>query len=234
MGRAVARLMAERGDQIFLLGFDVNDLERSASDLRIRGARGAVGVAYCDLLVPQSFTPALDQAAESLQGLDAVVVTAGLFGSQEELEDDAELRDRLLTANFTNTIHFCELARQRLLAGGGGRLCVFSSVAGERARKSVILYGAAKAGLSYYLEGLDHKFHSQGLRTILVKPGFVTTGMTAGLKPPPFAAAPEDVAPIVLKAIDRGTPQVFVTGIWRWIMFVIRNLPRAVMRRIGF
>jgi short-subunit dehydrogenase len=98
----------------------------------------------------------------------------------------------------------------------------------------VILYGAAKAGLSHYLEGLDHKFHGQGLKTVVVKPGFVKTGMTAGLKPPPFAGEPDDVARAVLKAIDKGTPEVFAPGAWRLVMLVIRALPRAVMRRIGF
>jgi NAD(P)-dependent dehydrogenase (short-subunit alcohol dehydrogenase family) len=235
MGRALARLMAERGDALCLLGRDRADLERSAADLGIHGAAGTVGIAACDLLDARSFAPALDAAVAHLGGLDAVVVTAGLFAAQETLEDDTDLRDRLLTANFTNTIHFCELARARLLAtGGAARLCVFSSVAGDRARKPVLLYGAAKAGLSYYLTGLDHKFAGAGLRTILVKPGFVKTGMTAGLKPPPFAGEPEPVARAVLRAIDRGTPVVYVPGAWRWIMLVIRMLPRAVMRRIGF
>jgi decaprenylphospho-beta-D-erythro-pentofuranosid-2-ulose 2-reductase len=234
MGRAVARLMAARGDALFLLGRDPEDLGRSAADLQIRGARAPVGSAVCDLLEPDTFAPALDRAEAALQGFDTVVVTAGLFDTEERLEEDTELRDRLLTADFTNTIHFCELVRRRLLTAGGGTLCVFSSVAGERGRKPVILYGAAKAGLSHYLEGLDHKFRAQGLRTVLVKPGFVKTGMTAALKPPPFAGEPEAVARTVLTAIDKGTPEVFVPSIWRWIMLGIRWLPRTVMRRIEF
>ncbi|MBI1817308.1 MAG: SDR family NAD(P)-dependent oxidoreductase [Deltaproteobacteria bacterium] len=234
MGRALARLMAQRGDDLFLLGRNIDDLARSAADLQIHGARGEVGTAYCDLLKPETFAPALDQASTTLGGFDTVVVTAGLFAGEDELERDTALRDRVLTADFTNTIHFCEAARTRLLAAGGGTLCVFSSVAGERARKPVILYGAAKAGLSHYLNGLDHKFHAHGLRVVLVKPGFVKTAMTAGLPPPPFAGEPEAVARTVLKAIDRGTPVVFAPAMWRWVMLVIRFLPRAVMRRIGF
>jgi len=225
--------MAQRGDQLFLLGRNPDELQRSARDLEIRSGN-RVGIASCDLLQPETFANALDQAASALNGFDTVVVTAGLFAAQEALEENALLRDALLTADFTNTIHFCEQARQRLLSTGGGTLCVFSSVAGERARKPVVLYGAAKAGLSHYLEGLDHKFRAQGLCTVLVKPGFVKTGMTAGLPPPPFAGEPDAVARIILKAIDRGTPEVFVPPIWRWVMLVIRNLPRGVMRRIGF
>jgi short-subunit dehydrogenase len=234
MGRALARLMAARGDRLVLLGRDANDLDRSARDLEIFGAVRPVGTVFCDLLRPESFGPALDQAAVALGGIETVVVTAGVIAPQDDLERDAKGRMDLLMADFVNTIEFCEQARARLLANGGGTLCVFSSVAGERGRKPIILYGAAKAGLSHYLEGIDHKFHAQGLRTIVVKPGFVKTGMTAGLKPPPFAGEPDAVAQIVLRAIDRGTPVVYAPTIWRWIMLVIRTLPRAVMRRIGF
>ncbi len=111
---------------------------------------------------------------------------------------------------------------------------MFSSVAGDRARKPAIIYGASKAGLSHYLTGLDHKFRSKGLRTVLVKPGFVRTGMTAALDPPPFAGKPERVARDVLRAIDRGRPVVYTPGVWRYVMLGVRSLPRAVMRRVGF
>ncbi len=122
-----------------------------------------------------------------------------MFDTQEALEADANWALELLTVNFANTVAFCEEARKRLLGKGGGTLCVFSSVAGERGRKPVILYSASKAGLSRYLEGLDHKFRSQGLKTVCVKPGFVKTGMTAGLAPPPFAGKHEGVARDILK-----------------------------------
>jgi len=234
MGRALARLFAERGDSLFLLGREADELVRSAADLQARGRGEAVGVGACDLADPEGFASALDAADAALGGFDTVVVTAGLFATQEQLEADVELAHRLLVIDFANTVVFCEHARKRLLARGGGTLCVFSSVAGDRGRKPVIIYGAAKAGLSRYLEGLDHKFRAQGLRTICVKPGFVKTGMTAGLKPPPFAGEPEGVARAVLRAIDHGTPEVYVPGIWAHVMRVIQWLPRFVMRKINF
>jgi decaprenylphospho-beta-D-erythro-pentofuranosid-2-ulose 2-reductase len=234
IGRALARLLAARGERLFLLGHSAEELDRSARDLEIHGGSTPVKLAYCDLLQPATFAAALDEAQRALDGFDTVIVTAGLFATQEELERDPQLTARLLTVDFTNTVLFCEDARQRLLARGGGTLCAFSSVAGERGRNPVILYGAAKAGLSHYLEGLDHKFRAAGLKTVCVKPGFVKTGMTVGLKPPPFAGTPDDVAKRVLRAIDRGWPEVYAPRPWRWVMGVIRRLPRLVMRRIDF
>jgi short-subunit dehydrogenase len=234
MGRALARLMAARGCEIVLLGRAMDDLERSARDLEIHGAATPVKTAFCDLSRPESFAAAMDEAQRALGSFDTVVVTAGMFATQDELENDPALASRLLTADFTNTVLFCEEARKKLLAMGGGALCAFSSVAGERGRKPVVLYGAAKAGLSQYMEGLDHKFRGKGLAAVCVKPGFVATSMTAGLKRPPFAGTPEKAAQRVLQAIDHGEPEVYVPRTWRWIMWVIRDLPRFVMRRIEF
>jgi len=235
MGRALARELAGRGAALFLLGRDPSQLAKTAADLQVEGGGDRrPGHAHCDLLEPEGFGPALDAAAESLAGFDTVVVTAGLFATQADLERDPEETRRLLTADFGNTVLFCEEARRRLLARGGGTLCVFSSVAGERGRKPVVLYGAAKAGLTHYLEGLDHRYRGEGLVTICVKPGFVRTGMTAGLRPPPFAGEPDAVARQVARAIERGRPEVYAPGAWRWIMLAIRWLPRSVMRRIEF
>lgn len=234
MGRAVARILAERGEQLFLVGRDTDELARSAADLQLRGAPGPVGTCACNLLDQTSIAPALERADEVLGGFDTVVVTAGRFAPQEELEKDASLREEVLQTNFTRTIAFAEEARERLLARGGGTLCVFSSIAGDRARKPVLLYGASKAGITHYMHGLDHLFRSQGLRAVLVKPGFVHTDMTRDLDPPPFAGEPEAVARRVVRAIDRGWPVVYAPAIWRLVMLVIRALPRSVMRRIDF
>lgn len=235
MGRALARLLAERGDSVALLGRDPTELARSEADLRARGAPGVSIVSVpCDLERPEAFASALEAAERLLAGLDVVVVTAGLFATQERLEVDPVLAAKLLAVDFSNTVLFCEEARRRLLSRGGGTLCVFSSVAGDRARKPVVLYGAAKAGLSAYLEGLDLRYRAQGLVTVCVKPGFVRTGMTEGLKAPPFAGEPDDVARAVVKAIDRGTPVVYAPAIWGVVMAAIRAAPRVVMRRVGF
>jgi short-subunit dehydrogenase len=235
MGRSIARAIAERGGALFLLGRDPAELERSARDLEQRGGgQRRVGYAACDLEDPSGYEAALDAADADLAGFDTVIVTAALFATQDQLEADAELARRLLSANFTGTVLFCESVRKRLLPRGGGTLCVFSSVAGERGRKPVVLYGASKAGLSAYLEGLDHKYREHGLRTLCVKPGFVRTSMTDGLPSPPFAGEPEAVARDVLQAIDRGKPVLYTPRIWALIMLVIRALPRFIMRRIGF
>lgn len=234
MGRSLARLMAERGDALFLLGRDARDLAASARDLEARGARGPVGSAPLDLAHPAGFAAALDAADRELGGFDTLVVTGGDFARQEELAGDSGRLERLLHVNFTGTAVLCQLAAERLAVRGGGTVCAFSSVAGDRARRGNYLYGASKAGLSAFLDGLGHAYAEGGVRVVCVRPGFVSTGMTAGLPVPPFAGEPEAVAATVLRAIDAGRPVVYAPAVWRWIMLAIRVLPRAVVRRVRF
>lgn len=235
MGRSLARRLVERGDFVAVLGRSSDDVQKSVADLQARGVPGTrvVGLT-CDLEQPETFKPALEAAERQLDGLDTVVVTAGAFATQDELERDPALAAKVLTIDFSNTVLFCEEARKKLLLRGGGTLCVFSSVAGDRGRTPVVMYGAAKAGLSAYLEGLDHKYRREGLVTVCVKPGFVRTGMTEGLKAPPFAGDPDEVADTVIEGIDAGSPVVYAPPIWRAVMTAIRAMPRFVMRRVKF
>jgi short-subunit dehydrogenase len=233
IGRALGRELAARGEPLFLLGRDESELARSCADLRLRGAAQA-DFARCELFEPAGFEPALARADAALGGFDTVILSAGIQEEQGASERAPELLERMLLADFVHSVRFCEAARKRLLARGGGTLCVLSSVAGDRARAPVALYGAAKAGLSHYLEGLDHAYRRQGLRAVCVKPGFVRTRLTDGLPEPPFAAEPDAVARTVLRAIERGRPVAYAPPIWRAVMAVVKALPRAVLRRARF
>jgi short-subunit dehydrogenase len=234
MGRALARLLAERGAQIFLLGRDSAELAASARDLEARGATAPVNTGLLDLANPADFSIALDAADDALGRFDTLVVTGGLFARQEELAADPPRLERMLHVNFTGTVLLCQMVAERLAARGGGTICAFSSVAGDRARRSNYLYGASKAGLSAFLDGLGQAYGERGVKVVCVRPGFVKTGMTEGLPVPPFAGEPGSVATAVLGAIGSGRPVVYVPGVWRWVMLIIRALPRAVIRRLRF
>ena len=170
----------------------------------------------------------------ALDRFDTLVITAGLFGVQDALATDPARLERLFSVNFTGTALLCQLAAERLAERGGGVICAFSSVAGDRARPANYLYGATKAGLSAFLDGLGLAYADRDVRVVCVRPGFVRTEMTVGLREPPFAGDADTVAAAALRAMDAGAPVVYSPGIWRWIMCAIRALPRFVLRRLRF
>jgi decaprenylphospho-beta-D-erythro-pentofuranosid-2-ulose 2-reductase len=121
---------------------------------------------------------------------------------------------------------------RRLRRQGHGTLIVLSSVAAERPRASNAIYGAAKSGLDALAQGLGDGLAGTGVRVLVVRPGFVRTRMTAGLRPAPLATTPEAVAEAALRGLDRGSDTVWVPAGLRYVFAVLRHLPRAVYRRL--
>src|SRR5262249_12449335 len=170
MGRALARLLAGRGAALCLLGRDPSELEASARDLEARGASIPVKTASLDLAAPAGFAAALDFADRALGQIDTLVVTGGVFARQEELAADPRRLERLLHVNFTGTAVLCQEVAERMATRGGGTICAFSSVAGDRARPGNYVYGASKAGLSAFLDGLGLPYADRGVQGGCVNP----------------------------------------------------------------
>jgi decaprenylphospho-beta-D-erythro-pentofuranosid-2-ulose 2-reductase len=109
---------------------------------------------------------------------------------------------------------------------------VLSSVAAERPRAGNAIYGAAKAGLDALAQGLADATASSGVRVLVVRPGFVSTKMTAGLKPAPLATTSEAVADATVRALAGRAHTVWVPGRLRWMFALLRHMPRALFRRL--
>ena len=109
-----------------------------------------------------------------------------------------------------------------------------SPVAGDRGRASNYCYGAAKAGFTTYLSGLRNRLAGKGVHVVAVKPGFVRTRMTQGMKlPPALTAEPDEVAATIVRAEARRSNIVYVRPVWRLIMLVIRHIPETVFKRLS-
>jgi len=117
-------------------------------------------------------------------------------------------------------------------AQGHGTLCVFSTVAGERPRRSNFVYGSSKAGLDAFAQGLGDSLVGTGVNVVVVRPGFVHTKMTQGLDAAPLATTPEKVAEATLEGIAKGAHTVWAPPALRYVMSVLRHVPRPIFRRL--
>jgi short-subunit dehydrogenase len=85
------------------------------------------------------------------------------------------------------------------------------------------------------MESMRNRLTRHGVNVLTIKPGFVKTNMLAGVKKAPFAISAEASADLIYKAMRSGRKQVvYVPGIWRWIMLVIRHIPSFIFRRLNF
>jgi decaprenylphospho-beta-D-erythro-pentofuranosid-2-ulose 2-reductase len=165
--------------------------------------------------------------------LDLVVSAAGVLVPQADLERDVRRAAEMIETNFTGHVSTLLAVAARMRAQGRGTIVVLSSVAAVRPRKANPVYGSAKAGLDAFARGLADLLHGTGVRVLLVRPGFVTGRMTAGMPPAPLATTPEAVGKATAAALRRGQATVWVPPSLAGLALALHFVPRPLWRRIS-
>lgn len=228
----VRRLAAARCKTVVLAGRDPQRLSKSAREALDAGASLAPVVLFdahdtsdAELTVSNCFA-----AAEG--PVDLVIVAVGELGRPESDERDPARIADLVTVGFTWPASAMVAVAEKMREQGHGRIVVLSSVAGVRVRRANFAYGSAKAGLDGFSIGLAESLRGSGVIVQVVRPGFVVTKMTEGLKPVPFSTGPEEVASAIMRGIETDAQIVWSPSFLRWIFLIMRNLPQSVWRRI--
>ena len=232
IAEACIRLWANRGDALYLVARNEDKLAVVAADARTRGA-SHVGSAVANLDDTNAHPEVLAHAINSLGGLDVAFLALGVLGEQPDAEKNFAAADQILHTNFVAPVSLLTWLANYTAQRRAGTLAVLSSVAGERGRKSNYVYGSSKAGLTAFVDGLRNRIDREGVRVMTIKPGPVKTAMTEGMKGSGKFADVEAVAASLVKAIDKGTDVVYVPGIWRVIMAVIRVIPERVFKKMN-
>jgi decaprenylphospho-beta-D-erythro-pentofuranosid-2-ulose 2-reductase len=233
IGLAVAAKLAEpRQAAVVLAGRSPEGLEAAADDLRARVPGAPVACETFDARATETHHEALDDLWRRHGGFDVVVLAFGVQGDQARAELDTAHALEIVEVNYLGGVSAGLEAGRLLREQGHGSLVVLSSVAGERPRRSLFVYGSSKAGLDAFALGLGDALRPEGVHVLVVRPGFVRTKLTAHLKPAPLATTPDAVAAVVAAGLRDGKRVVWAPPPLRWVMTVLRHLPHAVFRRL--
>lgn len=229
MAMATARIYAREGAAIMLVARNEQRLADLKADLVARGA-ARVETAIVDLEAEAGMAPEkLNAWMETLGGLDHVMLFHGYLGEQEKAWTDKSELARILSANFTSAALWAGAAGEIMRRHRKGAVVAVTSVAGDRGRQSNFAYGAAKAGLSVFMQGMAHGLAGTRARAVAIKAGPTDTAMTAGMTM--AKAKPEDMAKAIRRAADKGGPIQYAPGKWKIIMLIIRTIPSFVFHK---
>ncbi len=227
----VGELNTREPREVALVGRDSDALARAAGYLTQDGCPRALTFEL-DAMNLDRHEQVIGEAFDELGGADIVLVAVGVLGERGGLPEDTSAALEVLQVNLVGAGSLLIHSAQRLREQGSGTLVVLSSVAGERARAANIVYGASKAGLDALAQGLGDALHGEGVRVLVVRPGFVHTRMTRGLEPAPLSSTPSEVAQVAVDGLDRRSHTVWAPSALRWVMIVVRLLPRRLFRRL--
>ncbi|MBL8111431.1 MAG: SDR family NAD(P)-dependent oxidoreductase [Acidobacteria bacterium] len=233
LGKALAEYYAGQGCWVTILGRNPAKLDALVADLRARFKTATVNGVPCDLLNAAEREPAYRKAIEVTGHCDVFFYVAGLLrpsdGATNRWEDDGPM----VEVNFTAAVHLLGLAANDFRVARRGTIVGISSIAGDRGRKLNPAYGAAKAALTTFLEALRNRLAPFGVQVSTVKPGYLSTRMTAG-KAGVFWSAPAEVAArTIAERVAKGHEVFYVYRRWALVGLVLKLVPRFLFKRVG-
>lgn len=231
IARAFADQAAGAGCRIILAGRDLDDLQATASDIKIRHGTDAQAVIF-DATDYESHPAFANRCVETSDGVLNILLAFGFMPTQAITDGDFSAFRTMAETNYLGAVSILDRFAPLLEQQGTGRVIVVGSVAAERGRLKNYAYGSTKAALHTYTAGLRARLYRAGVSVTTVVPGFVDTTMTWGLPGLMFMASPEELASGMWRAGDKRAEIVHLRRIWALVMLVIRSIPERIFKRL--
>jgi short-subunit dehydrogenase len=230
LGRELAHNYSVSGWRVFLAGRAPDELKRVASDVAIR-QRAIVETIAVDL----ADTVSIDAAALEVLGKgipQVLIFVAGVTDGLSEAPYDPAIARNLLSINYFGPTRLVSALLPALKSAPGTMIAFVSSVAGERGRRTNFIYGAAKAALNTYCQGLRALLAPNNVGVLTIKLGYMDTRLAYGVAPPILTCSATYAAKKICRAIERRRMVVFVPSFWRWVCLALRAIPESVFIRL--
>jgi len=225
----IAVRYAQRGATLYLVGRSPEKL----AALCMRLGAAVLGSELADLDDTSANAAVVQRGIVALGGLDVALIAHGLLGDQRATEEDWSAAEQVLRTNLASPVSLLLPLADHFEEARAGHIAVLSSVAGDRGRPRNYTYGAAKAGLTVYLQGLRSRLWPAGVLVHTFKLGPVDTPMTVDHPKNLLFARADAVAKTIVSGIDRGVPEAYVPGYWRPILGIVRRLPEPLFQRFA-
>jgi len=230
MGEAMARQLAQAGADVAIVARRESELTRLAGEHPGKLRPYVHDVSNVDEV------PALFERIEKEMGpVDGLIYAAGVMPKLDESEYSFEKDRAMVSVNLLGAMAWMNQAAARFEAAQAGTILGISSIAGERGRRGNPGYCTTKAALTTYLESLRNRCSRYGVNVVTIKPGFVDTAMTRGLKGLFWLISADQAAKTSLALARKGkSGAAFVPARWALVAYIVRNLPSFIFRKLNF
>lgn len=220
------RIWATKGYKFILLSRNINDLKNIKKDLIVHGAESVE--------ISNLGENAMDKFMEFKEHrMDILLISIGSLSEQKRWQEDNKYRLNEWSTNTSLVMDWIEIAAGCIENGSKTHLCVMTSVAADRAKRSNYAYGCAKAALDFYLKGIEHRLSSFGKTISILKPGPTKSPMTSTMTNKKLAD-PKEVALVFTEGIDKKKGTIYAPKIWEYIMLTIKGIPKFIWDKTNF
>jgi NAD(P)-dependent dehydrogenase (short-subunit alcohol dehydrogenase family) len=176
IGRATARLLAERGARVVAAGLQPDEL---AGTVQAIGEAGGEAIAVdADVSDPDAIEAVAAAAQDAFGGADILVNNAAVYPLGPWHEMDAAALDAVFATNVRGYYLMARAVREQMIARGGGSVVNVASVTFWTGNALLAAYVASKGAVIGFTRALAREAGPDGIRANAVAPGAFPTAAT--------------------------------------------------------
>ena len=226
IGEAASLALAAHGATVHCADIKAEAAADTRDQIRAAGGQAE------SLTLDMRDSAAVANAISGITKLDILISTPSINVRKPLLQMSEAEFESVMNLNLKGTFLLIKAAGQKMAAGGGGSIIVFSSIRSQVVEPGQGVYAATKAGAVQMVRALAAELAPQGVRVNAIAPGVVETPLTAQIKNHPdwyqayadrnalkrWAQPHEMAGAVLLLASDAGSYMtgslLFVDGGW--------------------
>ena len=241
IGEAFAEAFAQQGLDLILVARSSDKLDATAARLTKTYGGRRVEVIAADLSAPQPGAALAKKIAALGMGVDVLVNNAGFGLAANFHKNEPARQQQMITLNVNAVVDLAQTFLPPMLERGAGAIINIASLAGFQPTPYMTVYGATKAFVLSFSEGLWAEYRSKGIAVIAVCPGPVDTAFfeaTGNAKlrqtiPRGTMLTAEQVVAASLKALAQGKSFVVPGAVMKLASLLPRFMPRALVASVA-
>ena len=234
IGLELARIHAEKGDNLVLVARSKDKLERLKEELEQKHNVGVYTIGK-DLFNKDAAREVYDELIKQNISIDYLINNAGLGDFGLFAESDWNKQEKMINLNITALTHFTRLFLPEMLRRGNGKILNLASTASFQPGPTMSVYFATKAYVLSFSEAVNNEVRDKGVTVTALCPGSTESGFHAGVagenNPVKERKLPSSrtVAEFGYRAMMKGK-SVAIPGIKNTIMaYSVRFAPRSII-----
>ncbi len=241
MGREITLLLLSKGAKVAAADLNLGALEETA---KLAGAGAQLELFQLDVADKAADEALPQKVIDRFGAVDGLINNAGIIQPMVPVEDlDFHLIDKVMNVNFYGVLYLTKAFLPHLKARPEAHIVNVSSMGGFLPVPGQTVYGASKAAVKLFTEGLWSELADTAVRVTVVFPGAIQTNIAtnSGLggyqeskqkemdggssKTPPMTPAPE-AARIIVDGMEADHFRVLVGGDARFMDMISRLVPK--------
>lgn len=231
LGAGLVGHYGRQGAHVGLVGRREAPLRERQKECETRGAR--VEVYPGDVADTDFMQTSAQHFLQAAGGVDLVVANAGIAIANRVREGEAHEVARLINVNFVGVTNTLLPFAPAMIEQGRGTLCAMSSFTAHRGLPGRTAYGASKAGVTAFMDGLRMELHETGVHAMALHPGFVDTPLTRDNPEMLFLIDLPRAVRYMSSAIERGARNFTFPWQMNLLKEVVKRAPESWIRRLA-